>query len=184
VLTDEIYIKPTPVVNLPDEAFVCVIENQKILLDPKPQQTYFPTYLWNYKSQTTPTIIADAIGKVTLKVTNVFENKSTCATSDKIEIKEGCEPRLFMPEIFTANKDGINDILQIPYAHITDFDLRIYNRWGEIIFESDDPERIWDGSYNGKVIAPMMYAFMVSYKSRDFPEREKITRRGGIFLIN
>jgi len=184
VLTDEIYIKPTPVVNLPDEAFVCVIENQKILLDPKPQQTYFPTYLWNYKSQTTPTIIADAIGKVTLKVTNVFENKSTCATSDKIEIKEGCEPRLFMPEIFTANKDGINDILQIPYAHITDFDLRIYNRWGEIIFESDDPERIWDGSYNGKVIAPMMYAFMVSYKSRDFPEREKITRRGGIFLVN
>jgi gliding motility-associated-like protein len=62
--------------------------------------------------------------------------------------------------------------------------LRIYNRWGEIIFESNDPEEIWDGSHNGKVIAPMMYAFVVSYKSLDFPEREKITRRGGIFLVN
>jgi gliding motility-associated-like protein len=184
VLTDEIYIKPTPEINLPDEAFVSIIENQKILLDPKPQQTYNPSYLWSYKSQTTPTIEADATGKVNLKVTNVFANKSICATSDKIEIKEGCEPRLFVPEIFTVNKDGINDVLQIPYAHITDFDLRIYNRWGEIIFESDDPEKIWDGSYNGKVIAPMMYAFVVSYKSRDFPEREKITRRGGIFLVN
>ena len=184
VLTDEIYIKPTPEVNLPDEAFVCILENQKILLDPKPQQTYNPSYLWNYNSQTTPTILADATGNVTVKVTNVFANSSTCATSDKIEIKEGCEPRLFVPEIFTANKDGINDILQLPYAHITDFDLRIYNRWGEIIFESNDPEEIWDGSHNGKVIAPMMYAFVVSYKSLDFPEREKITRRGGIFLVN
>lgn len=184
VVIDTIYIKPTPVVNLPDEAFVCVIENQKITLDPKPQQIYNPTYLWNYESRTTPTIIVDATGNVNVKVTNVFENSSTCATSDRIEIKEGCEPRLFVPEIFTANKDGINDILQIPNAHITDFDLRIYNRWGEIIFESKDPERIWDGSYKGRVIAPMMYAFVVSYKSRDFPEREKITRRGGIFLVN
>lgn len=184
VVIDEIYIKPTPIVNLPDEAFVCVIENQKITLDPKPQQIYNPTYQWNYESRTTPTIIVEATGNVNVKVTNVFENSSTCATSDRIEIKEGCEPRLFVPEIFTANKDGINDILQIPNAHITDFDLRIYNRWGEIIFESNDPEKIWDGSYNGRVIAPMMYAFVVSYKSLYFPNREKITRRGGIFLVN
>lgn len=184
VVVDEIYIKPTPVVNLPDEAFVCVIEGEKITLDPKPQQIYNPKYLWNYQSQTTPTIIVDATGNVNVKVTNVFENNTTCATTDKIEIKEGCEPRLFVPEIFTANKDGINDILQIPNAHITDFDLRIYNRWGEIIFESKDPEKIWDGSYKGRVIAPMMYAFVVSYKSLYFPEREKVTRRGGIFLVN
>lgn len=184
VVIDEIYIKPTPIVNLPDEAFVCVIEGERITLDPKPQQTYNPTYLWNYESLTTPTIVVDATGNVNVSVTNVFENNSTCATSDRIEIKEGCEPRLFVPEIFTANKDGINDILQIPNAHITDFDLRIYNRWGEIIFESNDPEKIWDGSYNGRVIAPMMYAFVVSYKSLYFPNREKITRRGGIFLVN
>lgn len=184
VVIDEIYIKPTPVVNLPDEAFVCVIEGEEITLDPKPQQLYNPKYLWSYESRTTPTIIVDATGNINVNVTNVFENNSTCATSDKIEIKEGCEPRLFVPEIFTANKDGINDILQIPNAHISDFDLRIYNRWGEIIFQSDDPTKVWDGSYNGKVIAPMMYAFVVSYKSRDFPEREKITRRGGIFLVN
>jgi len=117
-------------------------------------------------------------------VSNIFSNSTRCFNSDKIEIKEGCEPRLFVPEIFTANNEGINDILQIPSAHITDFELRIFNRWGEIIFESKDPERIWDGSYKGQVIAPMMYAFVVSYKSSDFPEREKITRRGAIMLVN
>lgn len=184
VVIDTLYIKPAPEVNLADSAFVCIIEGEKLTLDPKYKQTINPSYLWNYNNQTTPTIIADAIGNYSVKVTNRFANNTTCASSDKIQIKEGCEPRLFVPEIFTANKDGINDILQIPNAHITDFDLRIYNRWGEIIFESKDPEKIWDGSYNGKVIAPMMYAFVVSYKSLYFPYREKITRRGGIFLVN
>lgn len=184
VVIDTIYIKPSPVVNLPDSAFVCVIEGETLQLDPKLQQAYNPGYLWQPTNETTPTIVVGATGNYSLIATNRFANSTTCVTSDRIEIKEGCEPRLFVPDIFTANKDGINDILQIPNAHITDFDLRIYNRWGEIIFESNDPEKIWDGSYNGRVIAPMMYAFVVSYKSRDFPEREKITRRGGIFLVN
>lgn len=184
VVVDTIYIKPSPVVNLPDEAFVCVIEGQTLQLDPKLQQAFNPGYLWRPTNETTPTIVVGATGNYSLIATNRFANSTTCATSDRIEIKEGCEPRLFVPEIFTANKDGINDILQIPNAHITDFDLRIYNRWGEIIFESNDPEKIWDGSYNGRVIAPMMYAFVVSYKSLYFPNREKITRRGGIFLVN
>lgn len=184
VVIDTLYIKPSPVINLPDSAFVCVIEGETLNLDPKLQQAYNPGYLWRPTNETTPTIVVSATGNYSLIATNRFANSTTCATSDKIEIKEGCEPRLFVPEIFTANKDGINDILQIPNAHITDFDLRIYNRWGEIIFESKDPEKIWDGSYNGKVIAPMMYAFVVSYKSLYFPYREKITRRGGIFLVN
>lgn len=184
VVEDEIYIKPTPVPNLPDSAFVCIIDGDKIILDPKVQQAVNPSYLWNYDSQTTPTILADAVGTYTVQVTNNFSNSSTCSATDKVEVKEGCEPRLFVPEIFTANKDGINDVLDIPNAHITDFVLRIFNRWGEIIFESTDPEVRWDGSYKGKTIAPMMYAFVVSYKSRDFPERKKITRRGGIFLVD
>ncbi len=184
VVIDTLYIKPTPVVNLPDSAFVCVIEGETLKLDPKLQQAYNPGYLWKPTNETTPTIVVSATGNYSLIATNRFSNNTTCSTTDKIQIKEGCEPRLFVPEIFTANKDGINDILQIPNAHITDFDLRIYNRWGEIIFESNDPEKIWDGSYNGKVIAPMMYAFVVSYKSLYFPYREKITRRGGIFLVN
>lgn len=182
-VTDEINIKPSPQINLPDEAFVCISEGATIMLDPKAQQTVNPAYLWN-THQTTPTIIADALGIQSVKVTNRFVNSTTCTTTDKIEIKEGCEPRLFTPEIFTANKDGINDVFVLPNAHITDFELRVFNRWGEIIFESHDPDNLWDGTYNGKVMAPMMYAFVVSYKSRDFPEREKVTRRGSILLVN
>ncbi len=180
---DTLYIKPSPVIILADSAFVCVIEGGSLLLNPSIQRAYSPTYLWTTR-ETTPTIIVSALGTYTVKVTNKFANNSTCAANDKIEIKEGCEPRLFAPEVFTANKDGLNDIFELPSAHITDFELRIFNRWGEIIFESHDPDHLWDGSYKGQVIAPMMYAFVVSYKSKYFPYREKTTRRGGIMLVN
>ena len=181
---DTLYIKPSPVINLPDSAFVCVIEGASLLLDPKLQRAYNPTFLWTPTKETTPTITISALGNYSVRATNKFANNTTCAATDKILIKEGCEPRLFTPEIFTANKDNLNERFEIPNAHITDFELRIFNRWGEIIFESTDPDRLWDGTYHGKIMAPMMYAFVVSYKSKYFPYREKITRRGGIMLIN
>jgi gliding motility-associated-like protein len=180
---DTLYIKPSPVIVLADSAFVCVSEGASLLLNPKIQRAYSPTYLWTTR-ETTPTIIVSALGTYTVKVTNKFANTTTCAATDKIQIKEGCEPRLFAPEVFTANKDGLNDVFELPNAHITDFELRIFNRWGEIIFESHDPDKLWDGTYHGETIAPMMYAFVVSYKSRDFPYRDRVTRRGGIMLIN
>ncbi len=180
---DELTINQTPVSNLPDIGYVCVIEGASILLDPKAQNTVNPLYLWNWLSSTTPTVSVDATGNVTLKITNRFPNGGTCEVDDKIELKEGCEPRLFVPEVFTPNGDGLNDTFVLPNAHITDFDLKIYNRWGEIIFESFDSDIPWDGTYKGKVMAPMLYAFVVSYKSEYFPERPKITKSGGIMLV-
>ena len=183
-VTDTLYIKPSPVLNLPDSAFVCVIEGATLLLNPRIQRAYNPAYLWTPTRDTTSTLTVSALGNYSVKATNRFANNTTCAATDKIQIKEGCEPRLFTPEVFTANKDNLNERFEIPNAHITDFELRIFNRWGEIIFESNDPDRLWDGTYHGKIMAPMMYAFVVSYKSKYFPYREKITRRGGIMLIN
>ena len=183
-VTDTLYIKPSPVLNLPDSAFVCVLEGATLLLDPKIQRAYNPQYLWTPTSETTPTITVSALGNYSVKATNRFANNTTCGATDKVQVKEGCEPRLFVPEIFTANGDGINEKFELPNAHITDFDLKIYNRWGEIIFESFEPEKIWDGTYKGKMMAPMMYAFVVSYKSKYFPYRPKITKTGGIMLIN
>jgi gliding motility-associated-like protein len=186
VVTDTVYIKPLPVINLPDSAFVCVLEGATLLLDPKAQRTFDPSYLWRPTNETTPTITVSALAEYSVRVSNNFASRSgnvACTTSDKVIVKEGCEPRLFVPEVFTPNGDSVNDTFAMPNAHITDFDLKIYNRWGEIIFESFDPERLWDGTYKGKIMAPMMYAYVVSYKSLYFPYRPKITKTGGIMLI-
>jgi gliding motility-associated-like protein len=187
VVTDTVYIKPTPVINLPDSAFVCVLRGATLILDPKVQRAYDPQYLWRPTSETTPTITVSALATYSVRVANKFISLSSgplfCATADTVIVKEGCEPQLFVPEIFTPNGDGLNDRFELPSEFITDFDLKIYNRWGEIIFESFETDTLWDGTYKGKMMAPMLYAFVVSYKSQYFPYRPKITKTGGILLV-
>lgn len=184
---DEIYIKPSPKVTLADEVYVCTIEGEKKDIIPVVANTYEPTYLWKTLAgaQVTPTLkfVADAIATVNFEAKNNFPNNTSCKTTEKLEVKEGCEPRLFVPEAFSPNEDAINNKLDVPNAHITDYLLRIYNRWGEIIFESIDPEVKWDGTYKGQLYAPGVYAYYVTYKSRDFPERPPITKTGGIVIV-
>lgn len=183
---DTVYIKPTPIINLPDSAFVCVLKGGTLVLDPKPQRVYDPQYLWRPTSETTPTITISALATYSVQVANKFVSRNGnvfCANSDTVLVKEGCEPQVFVPEIFTPNGDGINDRFELPNEFIRDFDLKIFNRWGEIIFESFDPDDLWDGTYKGKMMAPMLYAFTVSYKSLYFPYRPKITKTGGILLV-
>ena len=183
---DTVYIKPTPIVNLPDSAFVCVLKGGTLVLDPKAQRTYDPQYLWKPTSETTPKITISALATYSVEVANKFVSRSGnvfCPAKDEVIVKEGCEPQVFVPEIFTPNGDGINDKFELPNEFITDFDLKIYNRWGEIIFETFEPDTLWDGTYKGKMMAPMLYAFTVSYKSLYFPYRPKVTKTGGILLV-
>ena len=59
---------------------------------------------------------------------------------------------LYIPSAFTPNGDGINDKFGVKAQNITDFNLRIYNRWGELVFESDNIADLWDGKYQGEAI--------------------------------
>ena len=191
-ITDTIYIKPSPIINLADSAYACFKDQYTLVLDPKAQNLYNPEYLWKPRQpfETTPTITVDAVtssGYYSVDIKNNFQSQSgeiySCAAEDEILVRDKCDPRLFLPQAFSPNGDGVNDQLKIHYKYITDFDLKIYNRWGEIIFESFDPEKMWDGRYKGQVMAPMMYAYVVSYKSEEFPDRPKITKTGGILLV-
>ena len=59
---------------------------------------------------------------------------------------------LYIPSAFTPNGDGINDGFGVKAKNITDFNLRIFNRWGELVFESDKISDLWDGKYQGEAI--------------------------------
>ena len=88
-----------------------------------------------------------------------------------------------VPEAFTPNNDGVNDVLEVFPAYVTDYELRVYNRWGEVIFVTDNPEQKWDGSYKGEVYPPMLYPYVIIYKSESFPERGKLVKRGSVLLV-
>jgi len=69
---------------------------------------------------------------------------------------------VYVPDAFTPNGDGINDTFGISGEAIRDFTMRIYNRWGELIFESTNAAQHWDGSYKGKVVPQGVYVYQLS----------------------
>jgi len=73
---------------------------------------------------------------------------------------------LYVPTAFTPNEDGRNDQLDFHVYGSTQVDIRIYNRWGQEVFRSDDPAAQWDGTYNGEPCQEGVYALFIKYRGR------------------
>lgn len=90
-------------------------------------------------------------GKKRYRVTG-FKAANTSITSLSNTAEALPKATLYIPSAFTPNGDGINDKFGVKAQNITDFNLRIYNRWGELVFESDNIAELWDGRYQGEAI--------------------------------
>lgn len=104
-----------------------------------------------------------------------------CATSsDEIVITEGsCQ--LMLPNAFTPGK-AKNNVFRLANAYqLKDYRMRVYNRWGQLVFESPDAARGWDGLKNGSLQPAGTYVYIVSYM--DPVKTEKIVRKGTVLLI-
>lgn len=86
-----------------------------------------------------------------------------CVSEDSMTIfvLEGCDGSgVRVPNVFTPNGDGKNDILNVYGKGISEIRyFRIYNRWGELVHESYSLDRGWDGTYNGKMANPGVYVY-------------------------
>ena len=69
------------------------------------------------------------------------------------------EPFVFIPNAFSPNGDGNNDILYVRGNYIENMIFRVYNRWGEMVFESKDKNVGWDGVFKGKLCEPDVYDY-------------------------
>ncbi|MBS1584289.1 MAG: gliding motility-associated C-terminal domain-containing protein, partial [Bacteroidetes bacterium] len=63
------------------------------------------------------------------------------------------------PSAFSPNGDGENDVLYVRGFRIKTLHLRVYNRWGNVIFETDTKEKGWDGTYKGQPQPAEVYAY-------------------------
>ena len=87
---------------------------------------------------------------------------------------------IYLPNTFTPNGDGLNDTFGVTGEAIKEFSLIIYNRWGQKVYETDNVNEQWDGTYNG-VIAPQgSYAYSISAQG---PTGGRQTKKGSFNLI-
>ena len=90
------------------------------------------------------------------------------------------EPYLYVPNAFSPNGDGENDILYVRGALIKEMEFRIYDRWGELIFESFDRSSGWNGQFRGKQMDPDTYDYYLRVTCLD--DIENIVK-GNITLL-
>lgn len=88
--------------------------------------------------------------------------------------------QLFVPTAFSPNGDAQNDVLHIYGNCITEMLFTIYNRWGEIVFETNDITNVWDGAYKGQ---PMNTGVFFYQLSAIFNSGETLNAKGNISLV-
>ena len=71
------------------------------------------------------------------------------------------ESMLTVPNVFTPNGDGTNDEFRVVYRSIKEFHIWVYNRWGKLVYKSDDPAKGWDGNINGRPASVGAYYYVI-----------------------
>lgn len=82
-------------------------------------------------------------------------------------LKPDCIEGVFIPNAFSPNGDGENDFLYVRSQVIQQMTLKIFNRWGEKVFESNDQSIPWDGTINGEALPPDVYGYLLEYRCID-----------------
>lgn len=123
----------------------------KILWSPETDLENPTTYTTNVTPKVTTTYtvtILDSIGCARTASVTVYVISTACDQSIA-----------FVPNTFTPNSDGKNDLLYVRSNDLTEIYFAIYNRWGEMVFETKDLRRGWDGTYKGMRVDPAVFAW-------------------------
>ncbi|MDB4061610.1 gliding motility-associated C-terminal domain-containing protein [Vicingaceae bacterium] len=88
------------------------------------------------------------------------------------------EPDIFIPTAFSPNGDFTNDILFVRGANIREIEFQLFNRWGEMVFETTETNKGWDGAYQGKKVDPGVFVYQVKaicFDGQEFIDKGNIT---------
>ena len=157
---------------LPGDATICNYESLHV----KPS-TSFSKYLWSNGS-TASTIEVSKAGSYWLQVT---DNNNCTGKDTMVVFSKECLVGLYVPNAFTPNQDSKNDLFRVRlFGVIKCFELRVYNRWGQIVFISNNPDKGWDGKVSGVDQDPAVFVWTCRYQMEG--EQEKLAK-GTVTLI-
>lgn len=118
----------------------------------------YTSYLWSTGStENTAKIFAEGNYSLTTKDTcNITYTKNIQVTV--------CNCELYVPTSFTPNNDGTNDVFYITNdCGFAKYSLKVFNRWGTLLFETDNPTKVWNGTYKGEAVPDGVYLVSLRY---------------------
>ena len=115
-------------------------------------------------------------------VSLLASNQYDCTDSISALIIVFDEVTVHIPNSFTPNQDGVNDLFIPIFTSVseTGYQLSIFNRWGEVIFQTTNPADGWDGTHRNKEVPPGTYSYLVSFQNLN---GKQFQRAGLIYLI-
>jgi gliding motility-associated-like protein len=173
--TRKIVVFPQPHVSLGQDTSICP-GSEPLILGSDNANDPSTKWLWN-TGETTPTIKVVAPG-----VYYAIVSIHNCQSTDSITVSNDCYMNL--PNVFTPNGDGVNDYFfprQLLTRGLTSFSMNIYNRWGQLIFETTSLDgRGWDGKFNDVPQPEGAYVYIID---ATFKDGQKEHHQGNVTLL-
>lgn len=170
VTVTQLIVNALPTQFLPADTTICMEREFTISL------TGYKSIVWSTGSSN-PSITVTQPGTYSAQVVD----KNGCAGSDAINIAYVKCIDIQVPSAFTPNNDGKNDVfrplLGVPPKNYT---MQIYSRWGQLVFETHDPLKGWNGKLNGEQQESGTYIYLITLID---PDGELVVKKGTLVLI-
>lgn len=170
--TVELTAIPLPTVDLGPDIVLCEDSVATLYFS---DQGNAASWIWN-NGGTDSMLLIDEAGTYGLLASNICGSSGDSITVSTVF----CNCALYVPNAFTPNEDMIND--DFGAESVCPFDvltLRIWNRWGELIFEGEDLNERWDGTYLGGDVPDGVYIWQIQYQYGQQPEKDVLRQRVG-----
>lgn len=167
--------KPVPVISLGSNMAVC----QNTVFT---KSVSYPNASYTWNTGSTDSIIT--INQQGIYWVEALYNQ--CTFRDSIEVKYlNCDCQTIVPNAFSPNGDGINDgfkpIMQCSSSNLVNYSLSIFNRNGQQVFETKNPQEEWKGTYNGKPVPIGTYYYIINYYNNGLQKPERFA--GSITIL-
>lgn len=148
------------------------------------QSLFSDQYFWDmgrFGGANTSDPEIDITDTASFRVTLIALNRFQCSDTTSRDFVIIPDEKVFVPDVFTPNADNLNDDFK-PFGvrFYSEYAFQIYNRWGEKVFESKQPNLGWDGNYQGQPALPGVYVYLLEMVDS---RNRRISQRGTIQLL-
>lgn len=152
IITLNLTIDPEIPIDLGEDHYLC---DEAVTISPG---SNYLTYTWS--DGTTGSSLTTAVyGVYGVSITDSYG----CVGYDEVAIIKDCPAHIWIPNSFSPNRDGKNDVFYATGENLENFTLKIFNRWGNLLFETNNIDNGWDGTYKGKLVASGFYVYLIDY---------------------